>query len=68
METVFYVIGTTGVVAVVILATVLFGVPSWTGPDRKPDKETVYIIAVILGLMVLVVMGAILWGVITKST
>lgn len=51
-----------GVFSVVLIATVtvLFGIPAWA-PDQRPDKQTMAIIAVITGLILCLIVGAILW-------
>ena len=61
METVFQIIGVVAVVAVIIVATVFFGIPAWIPGEQKPNRETMMVIGVILGLIVCVVIGAVLW-------
>lgn len=66
METVLYIISAVVTVIVIAVAAFFFGIPGWVPPDRKPDKETMTIIAVILGLMMLVIIGAAIWETIIK--
>ncbi len=66
MQTVLQIIGAAVAVVLIASAAVFFGIPGWVPGDRKPDKETMTIIAVILGLIVCVITGAVIWQTIAK--
>ena len=61
METLLQIIGAIVAVVVIAGAVVFFGIPGWIPGDRKPDKETMAVIAVIFGLIVVVIIGAVIW-------
>lgn len=59
MENVLYIIGSVAAVIVVVLAAVFFGIPGWAPSGRKPDKEMLTVIAVILGLIIVIILGVV---------
>lgn len=66
METVLYIIGAVAAVTVIVLAVVVFGIPGWVPSDRKPDRETITAVALILGLIVLLIIAGVIWEILTK--
>lgn len=56
-QTVLQIIG----VAVFVLITAIFFSSDTFVPDKKPDKETMGVIAFIFGLIVFIIVGAVIW-------
>jgi|TARA_B100001971_G_scaffold178213_1_gene173016 uncharacterized membrane protein YidH (DUF202 family) len=60
VDTTLEIIGLIAVVIVIGIIAATFGIPAFV-PDKRPDKETVQVIAVIAGLIAIVIIGTVLW-------
>ena len=61
MGSVSSIIGGIVVMILIILTAVFFGIPGWV-PGHKPDKETMGIIAVLIGIILLIAVAALQWN------
>ncbi len=54
------ILGTVAAVIVFVAAAFIFGVPQAPLPDRKPNRETLTILLILLGLICLIIVPAVL--------
>ena len=60
MDTTLQIIGLIVAVIIIGIIAALFGIPAFV-PDKKPDKDTIKVLAVLAGLIVIVIIGTVLW-------